>query len=429
MSIAIRVEHLSKEYRLGVINHGMLYKDFQSWLARRLGRPDPHGQLGAAHFADQKDRFWALKDLSFEIEQGDRVGIIGRNGAGKSTLLKILSRITAPTEGIVRIKGRVASLLEVGTGFHGELTGRENIYLNGAILGMKKREIDRKIDEIIDFSEIEHHIDTPVKRYSSGMYVRLAFAVAAHLDSEILIADEVLAVGDAAFQKKALGKMNDLSKDFGRTVLFVSHNMNTISSLCSSGFVLDRGAMVFSGKSIDKVVSWYIKGGNRDAFESRAVWEDRDEYAGKKFSPKKLYLIDGTGEMVSEVARTEANLRLVMDIELREISQLLNFGIMLEAEEGDLIFWSFAKDADTSNVVLSEGINKWSVRVPCELLRPGQYKVTLLAGLHNQRWIIPPEPSSPSVVFGVCPGHGVSSFFDENRPGSIAPILEWRKER
>jgi lipopolysaccharide transport system ATP-binding protein len=428
MSVAIRVEHLSKEYRLGVINHGMLYKDMQSWLARRLGRPDPHGQIGVDHFADRKDSFWALKDLNFDIEQGDRIGIIGRNGAGKSTLLKILSRITAPTEGTVKIKGRIASLLEVGTGFHGELTGRENIYLNGAILGMKKREIDRKIDEIIDFSEIEQHIDTPVKRYSSGMYVRLAFAVAAHLDSEILIADEVLAVGDAAFQKKALGKMNNLSKDFGRTVLFVSHNMNTITSLCMSGFVLDRGSMAYAGKSIDKVVSWYINGGNSNSFKSRAVWEDRDEYAGKTFFPKRMYLTDGSREIVSEVARTEADLRLVMEIDLREISQVLNFGIMLEAEEGDLLFWSFVKDAERTAVALSEGINRWSVRIPCELLRPGQYRITLLAGLHNQSWILPPEPSSPSVVFGVYPGHGVTSFFDENRPGSIAPILDWRKE-
>jgi ABC-type polysaccharide/polyol phosphate transport system ATPase subunit len=241
MSIAIRVEHLSKEYRLGIINHGMLYKDIQSWMARRLGRPDPHGQIGMDHFADQADRFWALKDLNFDIKEGDRVGIIGKNGAGKSTLLKVLSRITAPTEGVAKIKGRVTSLLEVGTGFHGELTGRENIYLNGAILGMKQREITRKIDEIIDFAEIAKFIDTPVKRYSSGMYVRLAFSVAAHLDSEILIADEVLAVGDAAFQKKALGKMNALSNGQGRTVLFVSHNMGSVKQLCNMGMVLESG--------------------------------------------------------------------------------------------------------------------------------------------------------------------------------------------
>jgi lipopolysaccharide transport system ATP-binding protein len=256
MSIAIRTEHLSKEYRLGTINRGMLFRDIQSWMARKRGKPDPHEKIGAAHFEDQVDRFWALKDISFDIEQGDRVGIIGRNGAGKSTLLKILSRITAPTEGRAKIRGRVASLLEVGTGFNGELTGRENIFLNGAIMGMKRREVSRKMDEIIAFSGIEHHIDTPVKRYSSGMYVRLAFSVAAHLDSDILIADEVLAVGDAAFQNTALGKMKELSRGQGRTVLFVSHNLGAARSLCGSGIILDKGSIVGSGE-IDGIIAKY----------------------------------------------------------------------------------------------------------------------------------------------------------------------------
>ncbi|MDR0599863.1 MAG: ABC transporter ATP-binding protein, partial [Treponema sp.] len=192
--VAIRVEHLSKMYRLGVINNGALFKDIQTWLALKRRKEDPHSKIGEDKYSGDKDHFWALKDIGFDIKQGDRVGIIGKNGAGKSTLLKLLSRITAPTEGLIKIRGKIASLLEVGTGFHGELTGRENIYLNGAILGMKKRRITEKIDEIIAFSGIERHIDTPVKRYSSGMYVRLAFAVAAHLDSDILIADEVLAV-------------------------------------------------------------------------------------------------------------------------------------------------------------------------------------------------------------------------------------------
>jgi lipopolysaccharide transport system ATP-binding protein len=206
----IRVENLSKEYRLGTLNHGTLYRDLQSWWARKRGRDDPNSMIGASNHSQSDNEnasFWALKDVSFEVEKGEVVGIIGRNGAGKSTLLKILSRVTAPTTGEVKIKGRIASLLEVGTGFHPELTGRENIYLNGSILGMKKREIDAKFDEIVKFAEIEKFLDTPVKRYSSGMYVRLAFAVAAHLEPEILLVDEVLAVGDAAFQKKCLGKM------------------------------------------------------------------------------------------------------------------------------------------------------------------------------------------------------------------------------
>jgi lipopolysaccharide transport system ATP-binding protein len=269
MSITIKVEHISKAYRLGVINHGMLYKDIQSMIARKKGKPDPHSKIGSEYVANSSERFWALKDISFEVEQGDRLGIIGRNGAGKSTLLKILSRITAPTEGIAKIRGRVTSLLEVGTGFHPELTGRENVYLNGAILGLKKREIDKKFDEIVAFSEIEQFIDTPVKRYSSGMYVRLAFAVAAHLDSEILLADEVLAVGDAAFQKKCLGKMEDVSKNQGRTILFVSHNMSAVSSLCQKGLYLKEG-MIDSICPIDKAIAAYHTVNKVTSFEDFA---------------------------------------------------------------------------------------------------------------------------------------------------------------
>jgi len=254
---AIQIDHLSKKYRLGVINNGTLWQDMQTFFAVKFGREDPHSKIGEDKYSGDKDHFWALKDISFDIKQGDRLGIIGKNGAGKSTLLKILSRITTPTEGTVKIKGKVASLLEVGTGFHGELTGRENIYLNGAILGMRKRRIDEKLDEIIAFSGIEQHIDTPVKRYSSGMYVRLAFAVAAHLDSDILIADEVLAVGDAEFQKKALGKMQELSTGEGRTVLFVSHNMAAVRKLCSNGILLKDGKIIKDG-IIENVIEKYL---------------------------------------------------------------------------------------------------------------------------------------------------------------------------
>ena len=273
--IAVRVEHLSKMYRLGVINNGTLYKDIQTWFALKRGKEDPHSKIGEDKYSGDNDHFWALKDISFDIKQGDRIGIIGKNGAGKSTLLKILSRITAPTEGTVKIKGKIASLLEVGTGFHNELTGRENIYLNGAILGMKKRRIDEKLDSIIEFSGIEHHIDTPVKRYSSGMFVRLAFAVAAHLDSDILIADEVLAVGDAEFQKKALGKMEDLSTGEGRTVLFVSHNMGAVKSLCKTGIILENGSLGYNSNNITDVISVYLNDANNTYYDSIADRTDR----------------------------------------------------------------------------------------------------------------------------------------------------------
>ncbi|HQJ05810.1 MAG TPA: ABC transporter ATP-binding protein, partial [Spirochaetota bacterium] len=256
--VVIRAENVYKEYNLGTIGYGTLYQDLQSWWARIRGKDDPNAAVSLSGKKDYKSgKFYALSDVSFDINRGDLVGIIGRNGAGKSTLLKILSRITTPTKGQIKIKGRIASLLEVGTGFHAELTGRENIYLNGTILGMKKREIDRKLDEIVAFAGIEEFIDTPVKRYSSGMYVRLAFSVAAHLDSDILILDEVLAVGDAEFQKKCLGKMDDVAKNQGRTVLFVSHNMGAVKSLCNVGMLLRNGVNVKSG-DIQDVINEYM---------------------------------------------------------------------------------------------------------------------------------------------------------------------------
>lgn len=257
--VVLKAEDISKQYRLGLVGTGTVKDDMKRWWYKLRGMEDPFLKIGEANDRSTKgesDYVWSLRDINFEINQGDSVGIIGRNGAGKSTLLKILSQVTQPTTGKIYTKGRIASLLEVGTGFHPEMTGRENIYLNGAILGMRKKEITRKLDEIIDFSGVERYIDTPVKRYSSGMYVRLAFAVAAHLESEILIVDEVLAVGDAEFQKKCLGKMNDVSKGEGRTVLFVSHNMAAIKSICNSGIVLENGQIKLIGE-IDKVLDVY----------------------------------------------------------------------------------------------------------------------------------------------------------------------------
>lgn len=266
---AIEFDNISKQYRLGVVSTGTLSHDLHRWWQTSVLRhEDPYLKIGDTNDRSTKalsEYVWALKDISFKVEEGDVVGIIGKNGAGKSTLLKLLSKVTAPTIGTIRAKGRIASLLEVGTGFHGEMTGRENIYLNGAILGMTKQEIDRKIDEIIDFSGCEKYIDTPVKRYSSGMTVRLGFAVAAFLDPEILVVDEVLAVGDAEFQKKAIGKMKDVSQGEGRTVLFVSHNMDSILNLCKSGMWLDKGMVKYQGSAPD-VVGKYL-GANVQGFK------------------------------------------------------------------------------------------------------------------------------------------------------------------
>ena len=261
MSKAISVSNLSKQYRLGQIGTGSLTHDVNRWWHTVRGKEDPYLKIGEANDRSTKgssEYVWSLKDINFDIEQGDSVGIIGRNGAGKSTLLKILSRVTAPTTGKMKVKGRIASLLEVGTGFHPDLSGRDNIYLNGAILGMRKHEIKKHFDAIVDFAGVERYIDTPVKRYSSGMYVRLAFAVAAHLESEILIVDEVLAVGDAEFQKKCLGKMNDVSKGEGRTVIFVSHNMGTVAQLCDTTILLYRGTIIKKGIT-GTVIDYYMK--------------------------------------------------------------------------------------------------------------------------------------------------------------------------
>jgi lipopolysaccharide transport system ATP-binding protein len=260
MSSVIKVENLSKQYRLGTVGTGTLSHDLNRWWHRVRGKEDPYLKIGEANDRATKgnsDYVWALRDINFEVEPGEVLGIIGKNGAGKSTLLKILSRVTKPTTGSIKVKGRIASLLEVGTGFHPELTGRENIFLNGAILGMTKAEIRKKFDEIVDFAGVDRYIDTPVKRYSSGMYVRLAFAVAAHLEPEILIVDEVLAVGDAEFQKKALGKMQDVSRGEGRTVLFVSHNMGSIENLCTTAIYMEKGGIKNIGR-VNDIIGYYF---------------------------------------------------------------------------------------------------------------------------------------------------------------------------
>ena len=273
--LAIKAENISKQYRLGEVGTGTLSHDLNRFWSKLRGKEDPFLKIGESNDRTSKgdsDYVWSLRNINFEIEQGDAVGIIGRNGAGKSTLLKLLSKVTKPTTGNFKVNGRIASLLEVGTGFNPEMTGRENIYLNGAILGMRRAEITRKFDEIVDFAGVERYIDTPVKRYSSGMYVRLAFAVAAHLESEILIVDEVLAVGDAEFQKKCLGKMGDVSKGEGRTVLFVSHNMGAIQNLCNKGIVMNKGSILYEGdveKSINQYMKLNLQENNQLSFNNR----------------------------------------------------------------------------------------------------------------------------------------------------------------
>lgn len=339
----LQIENLWKQYRLGAINHGTLSRDLQSWWARIRGKEDPNLKLDSNIqllnnlTGEVTDRFWALREVSFDVKRGEIVGIIGRNGAGKSTLLKILSQVTTPTKGEVRINGRIASLLEVGTGFHPELTGRENVFLNGAILGMSKAEIRRKLDEIIAFAGIEKFIDTPVKRYSSGMYVRLAFAVAAHLESEILIVDEVLAVGDAQFQKKCLGKMEEVRKA-GRTVLFVSHNMATVQRLCTKGILLDMGEIVKVGQ-VEETSSLYL-GSNAEAsyYWERSVASSREAYI------KRVYLTNEEGTRVNYV-ETANSLRVTVEYSLRAPCTNIQISFGLLDDYGVVILGSSPQDA------------------------------------------------------------------------------------
>lgn len=296
MSTAIEFNHVSKQYRLGLVSTKTLSHDIRRfWITNVLGKEDPYLKIGETNDRASKgnsDYVWALRDIDFKVEQGDVVGIIGKNGAGKSTLLKLLSRVTGPTTGTIRAHGRIGSLLEVGTGFHGEMTGRENIFMNGAILGMTRSEIQAKLDEIIDFSGCERYIDTPVKRYSSGMTVRLGFAVAAFLEPEILVVDEVLAVGDAEFQKKAIGKMKDVSQGQGRTVLFVSHNMGSIRKLCKSGVVLDKGQIIYQGTASD-CVREYIGGNNKGLCQFAEITDAHRnyEYTGKEIELVRVALL------------------------------------------------------------------------------------------------------------------------------------------
>ena len=298
MAKAIKVENLSKAYQIGEFSTGTISRDIERWWALARGKEDPFLKIGETNVRSQKGEsnvVWSLKDLNFEIEQGEAIGIIGKNGAGKSTLLKVLSQVTTPTKGTVKMKGRVASLLEVGTGFHPELTGRENIYLNGAILGMQKAEVKKKFDEIVDFSGVDRYIDTPVKRYYSGMYVRLAFAVAAHLDSEILIGDEVLAVGDAEFQKKCIGKMGDISKGEGRTILFVSHVLSMIKSLCKNTIIIQDGSIRDIGSS-DKMINEYLS----SKYQSSREWA-ANEMGDHIAELKSARFVNQSGEQIDYI--------------------------------------------------------------------------------------------------------------------------------
>ena len=410
MTTVIKVENLSKAYRLGQIGGKTLSEDINRWWARLRRRPDPTAKIGHGHRGNVEDQtVWALRDVSFEVKQGEVLGIIGRNGAGKSTLLKILSRITAPTSGLVKIKGRVGSLLEVGTGFHPELTGRENIYLNGAILGMEQTEIDAKFDEIVDFSEVGEFIDTPVKRYSSGMHVRLAFSVAAHLDPEILLVDEVLAVVDIAFQNKCLGKMEGVAKQ-GRTVLFVSHNMATIISLCPKSLLIDKGSIVTIGPS-SNVVQTYL-----NQVASHTIWEQGFQQANDTVRIE-AFSITQNGEQ-KHFYDYQHPIQVAIKYEINAPVNNLLLGFDLHNSDGIHLFRSY----DLEKVGLDwrePGRYCSTLEIPGSFFRSGKYYADLLVALHRKRWI---SRNEARVSFNI----SENKKSDVDYFGTIQPIGKWR---
>ena len=428
MPVAISVENLSKKY---LISHQQKerYTALRDVLAggvktlgRNLLRPFS-GNDSVTEKDPDTEEFWALKDLNFEIQQGDRVGIIGRNGAGKSTLLKILSRVTEPTSGRVSITGRVASLLEVGTGFHPELTGRENIYLNGSILGMNKREIASKFDEIVAFAEVEKFLDTPVKRYSSGMYVRLAFAVAAHMEPEILIIDEVLAVGDVAFQNKCLGKMDQVSVQEGRTVLFVSHNMGVVSRLCGRAFLLGAGQILAQGITAD-VIANYLSAGSQT--EGIRTWNTGDGCWGNHaFRPHVLRVLNAERKVVGKVDITKP---FEVELEYEVARQMSRFRVALRflTADGTIAFTtSDSADSAFDTKPISPGTYVSRCFVPGNLLNEGQYLLTVSADIPFHQALFLEEAA---VGFFVEQTGGVNSRFPEKWPGTVCPMLEWKTE-
>jgi lipopolysaccharide transport system ATP-binding protein len=409
MSTVIHAENISKQYRLGQVGAGALQDDLKRWWQLLRGKEDPFLKIGEENDRTKisdSDYVWSLKDINFQLEQGDVLGIIGRNGAGKSTLLKILSRITTPTTGSIRIQGRVASLLEVGTGFHPDLTGRENIFLNGAIMGMSRNEIQSKIDEIISFSGVEKYIDTPVKRYSSGMYVRLAFAVAAHLEPEILIIDEVLAVGDAEFQKKCLGKMKDVS-GAGRTVLFVSHNMAAVQELCNKGMFLHNGQIQSFG-SIDATVKDYMTTHLITKLENTIL---------QKNIPAQITKAWINFEHNREILTTETPFKIHFEASCMNENLNLNFSMTLMNGMGQTVFNSLSESIQSK-----KGIIRGICQVPGNLLNNGLFTVTIV--LARDRSICE-DMVEEVLVFEVLDQRDNEPWFGDISNHLIRPKLNW----
>ncbi len=418
-NFAIRVDHLGKQFRIGAAP--VRYRTLRDSVTNMVAAPFRRIRQGFMPSKDEMHTFWALQDVSFDVTQGQVLGVIGRNGAGKSTLLKILSRVMEPTSGEVEIRGRVGSLLEVGTGFHPELTGRENIALNGAILGMRRAEIKSKFDEIVDFSGVEKFIDTPVKRYSSGMYLRLAFAVAAHLEPEILVVDEVLAVGDAAFQQKCLGKMNDVAQE-GRTVLFVSHNMSAILRLTHESIILDSGRLVMRAPS-SEAVDYYMASGFSKS--GQRLWDvDEVPVSAAPFRPVAVRVRDIRGQTVDMVRSTEP-ITIEVEYQLDQPIQGLRVGLYIMSMRGEHVFTSF----DTDDTQKFEQFSKRPAghyisrcTIPVDTLNEGRYVVGVNASTYRVKRYFQDERS---VTFTVDAVGAPGKQWPEVRMGLVRPRLTW----
>ncbi len=436
MDPIIIAEGLGKKYKLGARSaRNASLRDAIAGAASRLTRavlrraPIRSNPSGVAHSTASADSisktdFWALRNVSFDIAPGDVVGIIGRNGAGKSTLLKILSRITRPTEGRARVRGSLASLLEVGTGFHGDLTGRENIFLNGSILGMSRRDIVARFDEIVAFADVAAFLDTPVKRYSSGMYVRLAFAVAAHLEPDILVIDEVLAVGDAEFQKKSLGKMREVGQD-GRTVIFVSHNMNAIEQLCRSAILLDHGGIVRQGDDVRGIINQYLWNHNSELAVSE--WTNNaKQLSNPWFTPTRFWIGDRDGSPSEMPLANNDDMWVHIEGTAEQLDDALTVGYALFDELGALMFWSYQTDrGQADRPMLRAGHNHLCAPIPRRLLNEGDYRVELIGSLHFREWLFEPAVSAPAIHLRIKGGLSDSPFWMIKRPGLLAPVIKW----
>jgi len=430
MAIAIKAENISKAYQLGEFSTGTLSRDIERVWYRLMGKEDPFLKIGETNDRTSKgksDVVWSLKDINFEIEQGDAVGIIGRNGAGKSTLLKILSRVTSPTSGKVKLKGRIASLLEVGTGFHPELTGRENIFLNGAILGMRKHEIKRKFDEIVDFAGVERYIDTPVKRYSSGMYVRLAFAVAAFLEPEILVVDEVLAVGDAEFQKKCLGRMQDVSKNDGRTVLFVSHNMGAVASLCNKAIFMQNGTLDSMGVT-SQIIEQYISHGRH--FTGEVKEKDIQYTRTCESAYFNAIRIVSNNEITSNID-SKAEVKIEVEYTITRENASVHPSIHLLDNMGICILASFTGPSATLNVdsyfgkPLKKGRYKSTMIIPGNFLNDKTYRINAFLVPEDIHGLAIAEDA---LTFNVTDTGEMRKEYTGEWIGLIRPRLEWNTQ-